>query len=126
MKVEVEARIYPSEDSEKVEEAVSNIFPTLDLEVKDQMVKGSSKDPKSLEPLRNKLGLQAIRDSARREIKKGLVENSVRFSLNKQAATVDKISFSTGDTPLGTIDVTIEAKNINQVVDFVAPSKDKR
>lgn len=126
MIIKVKAKINPSEDPEKVENAIKNIFPSVDLETTKGYVKGEKKGLKPLEDLRNKLGLQAIRDTARSEFKKGKSGNTLHFYLNKQAATVDKVSFSDGETPLGPIKVTIESEKINKLIDYLAPSKDKR
>lgn len=126
MRVEVLAKIHPSEDPKKVREAVNNIFPELTLEVSEDWVRGESTSRRSLEKFKDKLGLQAIRDSARREFRKGLNEDSLHFSLNKQAATVDRISFSDGSTPLGPIRVTIEAEGIEDLVDYLAPPRKDR
>lgn len=126
MRVEVRAELQPSEDPDKVAEAVNNIFPSLELEITEDFIIGETTDLESLENFKNKLGLQAIRDSARSEMMKGKEGNSVHFLLNKQAATVDKISFSDGNTPLGTIKVSIEAEEIDDLIDYLAPGKRER
>lgn len=126
MKVKVKAKIYPSEDSEKVVEAVNNLFPSIDFEILGDFVKGESDELESLEDFRNRLGLHAIRDSARRELKKGKKEDSVHFYLNKQSATVDRVNFSNGDTPLGPIEVVVETKNPDDFIDYLAPGKKER
>jgi len=126
MKVEVRACVHPSENPEKVASAVKNIFPDLTLTIEDKKVKGDSTDSEILENFKDRLGLQAIRDSARRELKNRRKENSLQFLLNKQAATVSKISFSNGNTPLGSIKVKIESDNLDELIDHLAPSKKKR
>jgi hypothetical protein len=126
MKVEVKASIYPSEDPDKVLEAVENIFPEIDFDLKEDFVEGSSSDLSSLERFKNLLGIQAIRDSARRVIRNGRGEGKIKFYLNKQVATVSKINFSEGETPLGPIEVTIEAENVERMTDFIAPKKEQR
>ncbi len=126
MRVKVEVKIHPSEDAEKVLEAINNLFPTLDLELEDDKVVGESDKLESLENFKNKLGIQAIRDSARRELKKGRRKNSIDFCLNRQAATVDKVSFSGEDTPLGPIRVSITSQRMDDLIDFLAPPKDQR
>lgn len=126
MKVKVEAKIHPSEDPKKVLGAINNLFPTLEFELKDEKLIGESDKLESLENFKNKLGLQAIRDSARRELKKERRENSLTFRLNRQAATVDKVSFSGGNTPLGPIKVSITSQRIEELIDFLAPPKGQR
>ncbi|KXB05263.1 hypothetical protein AKJ49_01185 [candidate division MSBL1 archaeon SCGC-AAA382A03] len=126
MEIKVKTKIHPSEDVEKVIESVENIFPSIDFNIDDDFLKGKSEELKSLENFRNKLGLQAIRDSARRELKKGSSRNKIRFSLNKQAAMVDKISFSHGETPLGPIRVSIESEDPEELINYLAPSKKEK
>lgn len=126
MKVEVKAKINPSEDPEKLTEALKSIFPTLDFEIMDDRIFGESNEFGSLEVFKNKLGLQSIRDSARRKLKKSREDNKIRFFLNKQAAFVHKVNFSDGETPLGPIEVVILAKDLDRVIDYLAPSKEDR
>ncbi len=54
MRVKVEVKIHPSEDAEKVLEAINNLFPTLDLELEDDKVVGESDKLESLENFKNK------------------------------------------------------------------------
>ncbi|KXA94972.1 hypothetical protein AKJ65_02910 [candidate division MSBL1 archaeon SCGC-AAA259E19] len=124
--IEVKAEIHPSEDPEKVVEAVKNIFPDMDLKITDNEVKGRTRNIKSLENFKNKLGLQAIRDSTRSLMKRRKENNKIHLLLNKQPATVDKISFSDGETPLGPIEVTIKSEKISELIDYLAPSKKQR
>lgn len=126
MKVEVKAEVYPSEDPEKVIEAIRNVFPSIEINFKGNCLVGKSKNLESLKNLKNKLGLQAIRDTARRKLRKGKKGNSIRFSLNKQTATVGKVNFSDDETPLGPIEVKIEAKNADELIDYLAPSREQR
>lgn len=126
MRIKIKARLHPSEDPDKVAEAINNLFPLVDLKVTDKFLTGESTDLASLRDFKNKLGLQAIRDTARGMLKKGRKENLVRFSLNKQAATVGKISFSDDDTPLGPIEVSIEAEEVGELIDHIAPGKEER
>jgi predicted RNA binding protein with dsRBD fold (UPF0201 family) len=41
--------------------------------------------------------------------------------LNKQVATVSKVSFTDDESPLGPIIVTIEALDIERLIDYLAP-----
>lgn len=125
-KIEVKAEIHPSEDPDKVTEAVKNIFPNLDFKIKDDEVRGRTGDIRVLENFKNKLGLQAIRDSARSLMKRRNENNKIHLLLNKQVATVGKISFSDGETPLGPIEVTLESENIGDLIDYLAPGKGQR
>jgi len=60
-------------------------------------------------------------DSARSVMQRGKHGNVVRFMLNKQVATVGKVSFTEGESPLGPIVVTLEASDIERLMDYLAP-----
>ncbi len=126
MELEVKAEINPSEDPEKVIESIKNLFPDLEVEVSGDKAEGRSEDFKSLENFKNKLGLQAIRDSARSRMKGGQQGDSVSFYLNKQAAFVSKVSFSNGETPLGPIEVGIKSDDVDRFIDYIAPGREDR
>jgi len=121
LKLRVETKINPTESRDKVEEAVKRIFPALQLELRGDSLVGKSSQPKVLENLHQQLQLQAIRSSARKVLRAGREDDAVRFMLNKQAATVSKVSFTDGESPLGPIVVTIQASDPDLLIDYLAP-----
>lgn len=121
MKLRVEAEIRPTEDQTKVEAAVKNIFPTLDLRRDGKFIAGESTEVLSLDRLHYLLRMQMILDSARSVMHRGKHDNVVRFMFNKQVAMVGKLSFTEGESPLGPIVVTLEAPEIDRLVDYLAP-----
>lgn len=121
LKLRVEAELKPTESRDKVEEAVKRIFPTLQLELRGNSLVGESTRAEVLEKLHDQLRLQAIRDSGQKVLRAGREGGTVRFMLNKQAATVSKVSFTDGESPLGPIAVTIEAPDPDLVIDYLAP-----
>ena len=62
-------------------------------------------------------------DTTRSQMLAGMRRNSVktRFNLNKQVATVGKVSFVDYRTALGTIEVTVEDEDLEALIDRVAP-----
>ncbi|MDR2846265.1 MAG: hypothetical protein LBV63_03185, partial [Candidatus Methanoplasma sp.] len=64
---------------------------------------------------------QKILDSARGVLFKGVRGNRTTIHLNKQVATVGKVSFTEPRTILGTIEVTIEDEDLELLIDRVAP-----
>ena len=54
-------------------------------------------------------------------MRKGLAGITMSFRLNKQVATVGKISFSEEDHPLGDLEVEVTANDIVAVIDRIAP-----
>lgn len=121
MKLRVEAEIRLTEDQTKVETAVKNIFPTLDLRRDGKLLAGESTEVLSLDRLHYLLRVQMILDSARSVMHRGKHDDVVRFMLNKQVAMVGKLSFTEGESPLGSIVVTLEAPDIDRLVDYLAP-----
>ncbi|KXB02721.1 hypothetical protein AKJ45_00070 [candidate division MSBL1 archaeon SCGC-AAA261F19] len=122
MRIEVRAKVHHTEDPDKIKDVIRKIFPNMNIGLEEDSVMGRNSSLDSLEQLKNKLRLQAIRDSARSVMLEGRKNNSLSFMLNRQAATVGKISFSNGETALGPIIVTIESENLDRVVDYLAPS----
>lgn len=116
-KTKITTPVYPTESTQKVKEAILKLFPKLEIEIKD--LGGKKKligrgDRESLKELRKKVLEQKISDTARSIIK----QNNLRFSLNKQAATVGEVNFKQND-PLGVIDVRIEANQ--DLINWLAP-----
>lgn len=121
MRLRVEAEVKPTEAEEKVEAAVKKIFPTLKLNQTESSLVGESTRAESLDRLHQLLRQQAIRDSAHSVMLRGRRGNVVQFMLNKQVAFVGKVSFTGGESPLGPIVVTLEAPDIERLIDYLAP-----
>jgi len=119
--VRISTRCYPTEDRDKVLRAVANLFPDCVL-IGDELLQGESS---SLEEFAELLRRQRIRDSARSVLRRGLRGDSTSFRVNKQVATVGKVSFSEESHPLGDIDVTISDEDIMSVIDMIAPDTRK-
>ena len=125
--VRVEVDINLTEDERKVEQAVTNIFETMSVEVKPSC-KGSVLYTKSegldtLVKFRDLLGLDRIRAAARKVFFGALRGNAVRFCLNKQVAFAGHVSFceETAESPLGPLKVTIECGEPQLLIDWLAP-----
>lgn len=121
MRLRVEAEVKPTEAREKVEAAIKQIFPTLELSLIGSSLVGESTRMESLDRLHELLRQQAIRDSARSVMLRSRRGNVVRFMLNRQVAFVGRVSFTGGESPLGPIVVTLEVPDIERLVDYLAP-----
>lgn len=121
MKLRIEAEVKATEDRAKVEAAVNRIFPALKLNLVGDRLIGESTDIRSLDRLHQLLRLQAILDSARKIMRAGRRGNIVEFMLNKQVAAVSKVSFTDGESPLGPIVVTLDAPDIECLIDYLVP-----
>jgi predicted RNA binding protein with dsRBD fold (UPF0201 family) len=111
--------VRPSEDEEKVQRAVKNIFPDMLLRREGDRLVGSSG---SMARFGDLVHRYRIRDAARGQLihgKRG--DQCTVFRLNKQAAFMDRVSFSDREAPLGDIRVRLEDDNIDGVIDHLAP-----
>ena len=124
--VEVSAHVNPTEDIDRVRSAVEKIFPCLEFEFQERegftsrLVGLGGRD--SLELFHELLRSRKILDTGRRNMH--IKGGTVTFILNKQAATVGKVSFPAGDEPLGSIWVEIVAQDADEaarLVDWLAP-----
>jgi predicted RNA binding protein with dsRBD fold (UPF0201 family) len=125
--VRVEAEINPTEDEDKVENAVTNIFDSASVEVKPSykgsMLYATAEGREALAKFRNLLSLDRIRAAARKVFFGGLRGSTVRFCLNKQVAFAGHVSFSEelAESPLGPIKVAIECGDPEQLIEWLAP-----
>lgn len=119
MLVKVSARIYPSEDPDKVRQAILNIFPSAVLETSENKVEGTADTVHFCKQIRR----QKILDSTRSVMIKGSrnMNGVTTFYINKQVAFAGTISFTEEKTILGSIRVTIEDDDITALIDTIAP-----
>lgn len=110
---------YPTEDREKVRQALLNIFPEAEIEegASTFIARTASGDR-----LREMIIDNHIRDSARSVMLRGMRDGSTRFVLNKQVALVGKVSFLDDKVALGGIEVIIEDADIEKTIDILAES----
>lgn len=121
-KITVLAVINPSESSEKLIDAIKNLV-NMDIVKNNHLLSGSSFNLTSLQIIFDQVKSKSIFSVLRRLLLNNLENNSTFFLLNKQAATVNSVVLTENeqDSPLGTIKIIIEAKDIMQVVDSLAP-----
>ena len=117
VKVWVSCPVCPSEDPEKVRDAVLNIFPDAALERTDRGFEGEAGTDRFCVLVRK----QKILDSTRSTMFKGIRGRAVTIHLNKQVAVVGKISFTEPRTILGTLTVTFESDDPELLIDRIAP-----
>lgn len=113
------ASCYPTEDREKVRQALLNIFPGAEIEEGASMLTARTE---SADRLREIILDNHIRDTARAVMLHGVRDGSTRFTLNKQVAFVGKVSFLDGPVALGGIEVEVRDENIEKAIDFMAES----
>ncbi|MDY0293057.1 MAG: RNA-binding domain-containing protein [Candidatus Methanomethylophilaceae archaeon] len=117
-KVMISCPVYPSEDPDKVSAAILRIFPDAVLEASEKGLHGTCE---SLGEFSRMIRRQKILDTARSVLLRGTSSDRIVFYLNKQVATVGKVSFTEERTILGSIRVTVENPEPSVLVDSVAP-----
>jgi predicted RNA binding protein with dsRBD fold (UPF0201 family) len=130
--VKVEVEVNPTEDLEKVKQAVENIFGNVSFKIKPKkwghLLLTKTCGTEGLTRLSNLLNRERILPAARKVFRSGMDEKSFIFYLNKQVAYAGHISFSqqTGESPLGPIKVIIRCDNPRKMIDWLAPRPPKR
>lgn len=119
MQITASAACRPTEDREKVHQAILNLLPDARLEDAEN---GVTARTDSGEALRQLILDQHIRDTARSVMLRGVRGNVTSFVLNKQAAFMAKVSFIEGPVALGGIEMTVESDDIAGTIDYLAES----
>ena len=110
-------RCFPTEDRGKVAKTITALFPDAALSGDDPIVASAE----SLEAFGEQLARQRIRSAARKILLRGIEGQETRFRLNKQVASLGKVSFSEEDHPLGDIEVVIVSEDIEATIGSIAP-----
>jgi len=130
--VHIEVDVNPTEDEEKVKNAVINIVgnPVFSSEQAFQgsILKAEAQGLDSLIKFRNLLRNDRIRDAARKILHRAIRGNKIGFYINKQVAYAGHVSFSeeTAESPLGPIRVVIETEDPNQLIEWLAEKTEKK
>ena len=87
------ARLYPTEDVERVRRCLLNVFPEAVLEEMEGTIRARTDDlSRFKEIIRN----HRILDSTRAVMLRGMTDEGMAFQMNKQAAFVGKMDFDPG------------------------------
>ncbi len=121
VEIEIETEVHPTEDVDKVVQAVKNLFPDAEIEIEDGKLRARAWD---LKKFRDLLRRQRILDTARTELFKGRSGNEITIYLNKQTAYISKVNFADEDAILSPIKVTFKLYGIpvGRFIDYLAPA----
>jgi len=124
--IEVFCVINPSEDLRKIETAILNIFPDIEINKNNMQITGVSKKIESLSRIFEIIHNRRIIDVYRRTLNQNLSGNSTWFYLNRQAAYVDVIALCNeeDESPLGPIEIILDSQQIEQVIDWLTSYTD--
>lgn len=117
----IETTVHPTEDVDKVVQAVKNIFPDAEVEIENGKLRAKAWD---LSKFRDLLRKQRILDTARSELYRGVSGNEITIYLNKQTAVISKINFADEDAILSPLKVTFKlyGVSVGRFIDYVAPA----
>ena len=125
-KVRIEAQVYPTEDPEKVKQAIGNLYEgPLVLEEfgggRVRTFKGLAEGLEALKGMRDILKRDRVRAAAHAALMAGLSGDGVPVYLNKQVAFTKHVSFCGPEfeSPLGPITVRIEGEDPLRAVEWL-------
>ncbi|HJU33654.1 MAG TPA: RNA-binding domain-containing protein [Nitrososphaera sp.] len=124
--VKVEAIVNPSEDTQKVIDAISNLFARCSPEVSYRgRVVGRAVGSDSLGILYEQVRSRSAMGVLRRMLLDNRAGDSTWFLLNKQAATsgIAAVIEDEQESPLGPLRVRISCEELDTLIDWLAPEQ---
>ena len=121
IEIQLATRCFPTEDRDRVVASITKLFPDAIVTGEDPVIGLSHSTDQFADQLRK----QRIRDAARAVMRRGMRGGEIKFTLNKQVASIGKVSFSQEHHPLGDIDVTIVSDRVEALIDSIAPDTRK-
>lgn len=120
-KIEMFCTVNPSESIEKIEKAISNIFPYSIINNNNLLVNAQSKELRSFEKIYQFIHNNKLQKNYLRSLEDHLQDDTTWFYLNKQAAFVEQIAIceESDESPLGPIKVTLTSSNIDAIIDWL-------
>ena len=120
-KIEILCAVNPSEDPNKVETAILNIFSPCEIDNEKLSIVGKSNNLNSLEKVQDSVHSMQSQRIYRRTLEKNMENNSSWFYLNKQAAFVNKVAIceESDESPLGPIKVILTSTNLDRIITWL-------
>jgi predicted RNA binding protein with dsRBD fold (UPF0201 family) len=115
----IRARLQPTEDSDKVAQAIRNMFGEIELETKQDVVSTRLEGVEALSGLRSRIAQDRIRDTVKKMFTRWAEEEVLSFGLSRQAAYAGHFSLNLkGEDPMGPIQVRMEG-DVQRVISFL-------
>lgn len=114
-------KIHPSEDPHKIEQAVSNILPEIEIKITENYLEATSQSIETLSKIYETIHSRKSQNVYRRHLIANLEEDTSWFFLNKQAAFSNTITIcgEAEESPLGPIRVSILSGDIQSVINWL-------
>ncbi len=119
--VQITAPVADTEVTDRVADAITNLFPNADPEYRHGELTAEVHDMEHFSELLHRF---EILDTARSVFFDGLRGDTITFDLKKQAAFEERVNFAVGDpSELGDIHVRVRVNepSVEEFVDHVAP-----
>ena len=125
-KIEAYAAVNPSEDPDKVKQAISNVLQDMNFKYEHGSIKASSTDLRSLSRIYELIRSRKSARTYRRQMRYNLQGDTTWFYLNKQAGFVNVIALceEAEESPLGPIKILLHSKNIDRVMEWLVPESE--
>jgi len=123
--VEITAPVFDTEVADRVEDAITNVFPGAETERTPGEIRARTH---SLDHFAERLREQAILDTARGQFFENRRGDTFAFALKKQAAFEGVVNFAVGDPDeLGEIHVAVrvDEPDAESFIDDIAPATDE-
>ncbi len=115
----IKARLQPTEDPDKVSQAIRNIYGEIELETEQGVVSARLDGLEALIGLRSRIAQDRIRDTVKTIFTRWAEGDILSFGLNRQAAYAGHVSLNLkGEDPMGPIQVRIEG-DVQSVISFL-------
>lgn len=117
-RVRARAGISPSEDPQKVLEAILNVMPGCTGEIRGRTAEARSEGMASLDTIRESLASRQTLGGLRRNMAGNVRDDTTKFLLNRQAAYagVAAVCDTPEESPLGPIEVEVESRRIDDII----------
>ena len=121
-RIRVRATISPSEDPQKVLDAICNLVPDCEARILGQGAEVHSGDVHALDTIRESLVSRQTLGGLRRNMLGNMLGDTTSFMLNRQAAYAGTVAVcdTAEESPLGPIEVEVESRRIEDVIEQVA------
>ena len=115
----INAELNPTEDQEKVANAIVKIFGDIELDVSDDRITGELIGLIPLSTFRSRIASDKIKATLGNVFRRWYEDDCLSFGLNRQAAHAGHVSINLqNEDPMGPIQVTIE-DDIDEVITFL-------
>ena len=115
----INADLNPTEDQDKVVDAISKIFGEIELEITEDSVSGELVGLIPLSTFRSRIASDKIKSTLGNVFTRWADDDKLSFGLSRQAAHAGHVSINLqNEDPMGPIQVTIEG-DIDEVITFL-------